>query len=70
MWKKGSVTVNGVSLTVNEAEIDSFTVGLIPETLKRTNLGALKVGDPVNLEVDNLARGLIRWAELQETRKA
>ena len=53
---KGSVTVDGVSLTVVEARDDGFTVSLIPETLARTTLGSRQVGDRVNLEVDVLAK--------------
>ena len=53
---KGSVTVDGVSLTVVEAGETSFTVSLIPETLARTTLGARQVGDRVNLEADVLAK--------------
>jgi riboflavin synthase len=53
---KGSITVDGVSLTVVEAKGDSFTVSLIPETLARTTLGSRQVGDRVNLEVDVLAK--------------
>lgn len=53
---KGSITVNGVSLTVAELEDRCFTVSLIPETLERTNLGSVSAGDPVNLEVDVLAK--------------
>jgi riboflavin synthase len=53
---KGSITVDGVSLTVVEARDDGFTVSLIPETLARTTLGAKEPGDPVNLEVDVLAK--------------
>jgi riboflavin synthase len=53
---KGSITVDGVSLTVVEARDDSFTVSLIPETLARTTLGARKPGDRVNLEADVLAK--------------
>ena len=45
-----SIAINGVCLTVTTFTEDSFTVGLAPETLSRTNLGALKAGDPVNLE--------------------
>lgn len=59
VWAKGSVAVNGVSLTINRVEGAEFWVGLIPETLKRTNLGRLQIGDPVNLEIDNMARGLV-----------
>ncbi len=53
---KGSITVDGISLTVVEAAADSFTVSLIPATLALTTLGAKAVGDPVNLEVDVLAK--------------
>lgn len=53
---KGSITVDGVSLTVVEARDDSFTVSLIPETLARTTLGTRQPGDRVNLEVDILAK--------------
>lgn len=53
---KGSVAVDGVSLTVAELDQASFTVSLIPETLKRTNLGAAAAGTKVNLEVDVLAK--------------
>jgi riboflavin synthase len=53
---KGSITVDGVSLTVVEAREDGFTVSLIPETLARTTLGRRQPGDRVNLEVDILAK--------------
>jgi riboflavin synthase len=53
---KGSITVDGVSLTVVEARDDGFSVSLIPETLARTTLGSRQVGDRVNLEVDVLAK--------------
>jgi riboflavin synthase len=53
---KGSVTVDGVSLTVVEARDDGFSVSLIPETLARTTLGTRRPGDRVNLEVDILAK--------------
>ncbi|MFG3554762.1 riboflavin synthase [Micromonospora sp. NPDC047557] len=54
--EKGSITIDGVSLTVAEVGADEFSVGLIPTTLKLTTLGAKGVGDPVNLEVDVLAK--------------
>jgi riboflavin synthase len=54
--EKGSITVDGVSLTVMEVTDDTFSVGLIPTTLKLTVLGAKAVGDPVNLEVDVIAK--------------
>jgi riboflavin synthase len=53
---KGSITVDGVSLTVVEVEEDRFTVSLIPETLARTTLGNRRLGDRVNLETDVIAR--------------
>ena len=53
---KGSITVDGVSLTVVEAHEDGFSVSLIPETLARTTLGTRQPGDRVNLEVDVLAK--------------
>lgn len=54
--EKGSITVEGVSLTVAEVTGDAFAVGLIPHTLGATSLGALGVGDRVNLEVDVVAK--------------
>jgi riboflavin synthase len=54
--EKGSITVDGVSLTVAELDPRSFTVSLIPETLQRTNLGHAEPGTIVNLEVDVLAK--------------
>src|SRR5215472_4042288 len=53
---KGSVALDGISLTVNEVKGDTFTVLLIPHTLKVTTFGALQVGARVNLEVDQMAR--------------
>jgi len=54
--EKGSITVDGVSLTVMAVTADTFDVGLIPTTLKLTVLGGKAVGDPVNLEVDVIAK--------------
>jgi riboflavin synthase len=54
--EKGSIAVDGVSLTVTEVDDRSFTVSLIPETLQRTNLGGIDPGMRVNLEVDVLAK--------------
>lgn len=54
--EKGSIAVDGVSLTVSAVDGDSFAVSLIPETLERTTLGTADVGRPVNLEVDVLAK--------------
>lgn len=60
---KGSITVDGVSLTVNAVEGQAFSLNIIPHTWKVTTLGRLNVGDPVNLEIDMLARYLARWQE-------
>jgi riboflavin synthase len=54
--EKGSITVDGVSLTVMAVDDESFSVGLIPTTSKVTVLGSKDVGDPVNLEVDVIAK--------------
>ncbi|MGH6771428.1 MAG: riboflavin synthase [Xanthobacteraceae bacterium] len=62
---KGSVTLDGVSLTVNAVSGDTFSVLVIPHTLKVTTLGALAVGEPVNLEVDLMARYAARLMETQ-----
>lgn len=58
-WKKGSVTINGVSLTLNEVSSRFFSVCLIPETLKKTNLEMLKVGDSVSFECDYFMKGFL-----------
>ncbi len=60
---KGSIAVEGVSLTVNEVEDDVFGVNIIPHTWEVTTLGQLKAGARVNLEIDMLARYLARWQE-------
>ena len=54
--EKGSIAVDGISLTVASVTDDGFSVSLIPETLERTNLGDAAPGRPVNLEVDVLAK--------------
>jgi riboflavin synthase len=54
--EKGSIAVDGVSLTITEVDERSFTVSLIPETLERTTLGGIGAGRRVNLEVDVLAK--------------
>jgi riboflavin synthase len=61
--EKGSIAVDGVSLTVTGVGPDWFEVGLIPETLRATTLGAKRPGDPVNLEVDVLAKYVARLLE-------
>ena len=62
---KGSVTLDGVSLTVNEVTADTFSVLIIPHTLSVTTLGTVKPGDTLNLEIDLMARYAAR---LMETR--
>ena len=57
---KGSVALDGVSLTVNAVEADAFSVNIIPHTLRNTTFGAAKTGDRLNLEIDMLARYVAR----------
>jgi riboflavin synthase len=64
--EKGSITVDGVSLTVAAVDADSFTVSLIPTTLELTTLGHRAVGDLVNLEVDVLAKYVERLLTTKE----
>jgi len=64
IWKKGSVAINGVSLTVNSVSESDVDLCLIPETIRRTNLAHLQAGDLVNIEVDFMARGLVNSREL------
>jgi len=66
--KKGSVGINGASLTVNEIDGCSFSVNLIPHTLSHTNLGGLSAGDKVNFESDMLGRYVERIMSFQETK--
>jgi riboflavin synthase len=61
--RKGSIAIDGVSLTVNEVEGDVFGVNIIPHTWDVTTLGRLKPGAKVNLEIDMLARYIARWQE-------
>jgi riboflavin synthase len=65
--EKGSVAVNGVSLTVSGLHEDGFEVSLIPETLARTNLVDMVIGDRVNLEVDVIAKHVERLMEASRT---
>ena len=58
--EKGSIAVDGVSLTVVDVDDEGFSVSLIPETLERTTLGSVGEGDPVNLEVDMLAKYAVK----------
>ena len=61
---KGSITLDGVSLTVNAVSADQLEVMVIPHTLSVTTLGALQPGAPINLEVDTLARYAVRFLEV------
>jgi riboflavin synthase len=63
MASKGSVTVDGVSLTLVDVEDDRFSVALIPHTLSVTTLGAMQLGDAANLETDILAKYVERQLE-------
>ena len=60
---KGSVALNGISLTVNEVDRDSFGVNIIPHTLEHTDMTVLTQGSRVNIEIDTLARYVARLAE-------
>lgn len=64
---KGSVALDGVSLTVNAVEADAFSVNIIPHTLRNTTFGAAKTGDRLNLEIDMLARYVARSLDKGET---
>ena len=68
--RKGSVTVNGVSLTVNEVHGRDFSINLIPHTIAVTNFKHLKTGDKVNLEIDLIARYVERMMAWREERDA
>jgi riboflavin synthase len=65
---KGSVALDGVSLTVNEVKGDTFSVLIIPHTLKVTTFGALEVGARLNVEVDQMARYAARLLEASQPR--
>ena len=66
--RKGSVTVNGVSLTINALNADSFSINLIPHTLAAANLGELTKDSRVNLEVDLVARYVERMLGREDVR--
>jgi riboflavin synthase len=63
---KGSIAVDGVSLTVNEVANDAFGVNIITHTVAVTSFGSLRPGDAVNLEIDMLARYVARLAEFRQ----
>ena len=66
--RKGSIAINGVSLTVNVVTTDTFSVNLIPHTLAVTNLKDLKQGDRINLEIDQVARYVERMLDRDDQR--
>ena len=63
---KGSIAVEGISLTVAKLEGLKLTIAIIPHTVKMTNLGSLKPGDPVNIETDIVAKYLEKWMRRDE----
>ena len=63
---KGSIAIDGVSLTVNEVANDAFGVNIIPHTAAVTSFGSLRPGDAVNLEIDMLARYVARLAKIKQ----
>lgn len=63
--EKGSICVDGVSLTINQVRKDEFMIGIIPHTLSQTTLGTLRVGTKVNIEADMLARYVARLVAVQ-----
>lgn len=65
---KGSITLDGVSLTVNKAKTDSFTVNIIPHTWEATTLGQMKKGDMLHVEIDMLARYAARLLGIKRRR--
>ena len=64
MVHKGSVAINGISLTISSLGMQSFEVAVIPHTFQSTNLSELRIGDPVNLEVDILGKYFERFFQL------
>lgn len=66
---KGSIAVDGVSLTIQFSRGATFSVGLIPETLRRTTLRLFRTGDRVNLEIDLIARYLERYAKTKNVKR-
>jgi riboflavin synthase alpha subunit len=62
---KGSIAVDGVSMTIASVDKNTFTIAVIPTTLEHTTLGMLRAGDSVNIETDILARTVVHWLQLQ-----
>lgn len=66
MIPKGSIAINGTSLTLIEVTDTTFSVSLIPHTMKETQFGSLSVGDQVNIECDMIAKYLAKWAGTEQ----
>ncbi|MGZ5135575.1 MAG: riboflavin synthase [Flavitalea sp.] len=64
--EKGSVCINGVSLTAFDVQKDELSVAIIPYTFHHTNIKSLKVGDPINIEFDMIGKYVQRWQQLQQ----
>ena len=60
---KGSIAIEGISLTVAKLEGLRLTIAIIPHTIKMTNLNSLKAGDPLNIETDIVAKYLEKWTK-------
>ena len=69
IWRKGSIVINGVSLTINDVYEGGFSVCLIPETLYKTNLSSLHAGDKINIEYDFWAKGVIHANNVRSAQK-
>lgn len=65
--EKGSIAINGVSLTVNEVEPGSLSINLIPHSADNTTLGSLKTGDHVNLEFDLVGKYIVKFSQLRKS---
>ena len=61
---KGSVAINGVSLTINNVSKNIFDVNIIPHTLKSTNFNKIKIGELLNIEVDMIARYTLNYLKM------
>ena len=66
-FSQGSIALDGVSLTVAERTPGAVTVALIPETLQRTTLGSLRIGDPINIEFDQMVKAAVQNQRSQES---
>ncbi len=64
--EKGSIAINGISLTVIEVNSDQFSVGIIPHSLKNTTMHAIKVGDKVNIELDTVAKYIHKFTNVYD----